>query len=121
MMRWAKGRRAAILASALPTPPAPTRRMRMPWILTRFDTKSSVDIELLLRNPLYDAIIGARTVAREGLSRKGEDMATTEHVVEPVEQPVDKGLKSGALGLVSTTIIATASVAPAYSIAATLV
>src|SRR5262244_2337659 len=38
-----------------------------------------------------------------------------------VEQPVDKGLKSGALGLVSTTIIATASVAPAYSIAATLV
>jgi amino acid transporter len=38
-----------------------------------------------------------------------------------VEQQVDKGLKSGALGLVSTTIIATASVAPAYSIAATLV
>ena len=36
------------------------------------------------------------------------------------EQEVDKGLKSGALGLVSTTIIATASVAPAYSIAATL-
>jgi amino acid transporter len=48
-------------------------------------------------------------------------MATTEHVVEPVEQPVDKGLKPGALGLISTTIIATASVAPAYSIAATLV
>ena len=38
-----------------------------------------------------------------------------------LEQSVDKGLKSGALGLVSTTIIATASVAPAYSIAATLV
>src|SRR6516164_7361447 len=37
------------------------------------------------------------------------------------EQVLDKGLKSGALGLVSTTIIATASVAPAYSIAATLV
>src|SRR5438309_11737297 len=48
-------------------------------------------------------------------------MATTEQFVEPVEQPVDKGLKSGALGLISTTIIATASVAPAYSIAATLV
>src|SRR5216110_3208208 len=47
-------------------------------------------------------------------------MATAEHVV-PVEQPVDKGLKSGALGLISTTVIATASVAPAYSIAATLV
>ncbi|HEY1346481.1 MAG TPA: APC family permease, partial [Streptosporangiaceae bacterium] len=38
-----------------------------------------------------------------------------------VEQQVDKGLKPGALGLISTTIIATASVAPAYSIAATLV
>ena len=37
------------------------------------------------------------------------------------EQVLDKGLKSGALGLISTTIIATASVAPAYSIAATLV
>jgi amino acid transporter len=37
------------------------------------------------------------------------------------EQVADKGLKSNALGLVSTTIIATASVAPAYSIAATLV
>jgi len=48
-------------------------------------------------------------------------MATAEHVVEPAEQQVDKGLKPGALGLISTTIIATASVAPAYSIAATLV
>jgi hypothetical protein len=39
-----------------------------------------------------------------------------------VEQQVDKGLKPGALGLlVSTTMIAAASVAPAYSIAATLV
>ena len=36
------------------------------------------------------------------------------------EQQLDKGLKSGALGLISTTVIATASVAPAYSIAATL-
>jgi amino acid transporter len=46
-------------------------------------------------------------------------MATAEQI--SLEQPVEKGLKSGALGLVSTTIIATASVAPAYSIAATLV
>src|ERR1700747_1805437 len=37
------------------------------------------------------------------------------------EQPLEKGLKSGALGLISSTGIATASVAPAYSIAATLV
>src|SRR5450755_45426 len=48
-------------------------------------------------------------------------MATTEQVSESLERSVDKGLKSGALGLISTTIIATASVAPAYSIAATLV
>src|ERR1700727_1474284 len=46
-------------------------------------------------------------------------MTSTEQV--SLEKTVDKGLKSGALGLVSSTIIATASVAPAYSIAATLV
>jgi hypothetical protein len=48
-------------------------------------------------------------------------MATAERMRAPLEQPVEKGLKPGALGLVSTTVIATASVAPAYSIAATLV
>jgi amino acid transporter len=47
-------------------------------------------------------------------------MATARQTLEPSEQPVDKGLKSGALGLISSTVIATASVAPAYSIAATL-
>jgi amino acid transporter len=47
-------------------------------------------------------------------------MATAEQAVEQQEHPLDKGLKSGALGLISTTIIATASVAPAYSLAATL-
>jgi amino acid transporter len=49
-------------------------------------------------------------------------MATVQEAKQPgEEQVVDKGLKSNALGLISTTIIATASVAPAYSIAATLV
>jgi amino acid transporter len=48
-------------------------------------------------------------------------MATAEQMKAPLEQPVEKGLKSGALGLFSTTVVATASVAPAYSIAATLV
>ena len=48
-------------------------------------------------------------------------MATAERMRAPLEQPVEKGLKPGALGLVSTTVITTASVAPAYSIAATLV
>ena len=47
-------------------------------------------------------------------------MATTEPQLQPMEQSVDKGLKGGALGLISSTVIATASVAPAYSIAATL-
>jgi hypothetical protein len=47
-------------------------------------------------------------------------MATAERIRAPLEQPAEKGLKPGALGLVSTTVIATASVAPAYSIAATL-
>src|SRR5499427_6847840 len=50
----------------------------------------------------------------------GEPMAVAEPVAQPAEQQVDKGLKAGALGLISTTIIATASVAPAYSLAATL-
>jgi amino acid transporter len=36
------------------------------------------------------------------------------------ERQVNKGLKTGALGLISSTVIATASVAPAYSLAATL-
>jgi amino acid transporter len=39
---------------------------------------------------------------------------------QPEEQVADKGLKGGALGLISSTVIATASVAPAYSLAATL-
>jgi amino acid transporter len=47
-------------------------------------------------------------------------MATTASELQPVEESRDKGLKSGALGLISSTVIATASVAPAYSIAATL-
>jgi len=47
-------------------------------------------------------------------------MATTASELQPVEEFKDKGLKSGALGLISSTVIATASVAPAYSLAATL-
>ena len=47
-------------------------------------------------------------------------MATSADIV-PTEQVQEKGLKTGALGLISSTVIATASVAPAYSLAATLV
>jgi amino acid transporter len=45
-------------------------------------------------------------------------MATASQI--PTEQMQDKGLKTGTLGLISSTVIATASVAPAYSLAATL-
>ena len=40
--------------------------------------------------------------------------------LRPVEEPRDKGLKTGALGLVSSVVMGVASTAPAYSIAATL-
>ncbi len=41
-------------------------------------------------------------------------------VVEPANRAPEKGLKSGALGLISSTVIGIASTAPAYSLAATL-
>jgi len=47
-------------------------------------------------------------------------MATTEPAVFTGEQPVEKGLKSGALGLMSSVVMGVASTAPAYSLAATL-
>ena len=37
-------------------------------------------------------------------------MATAEQSAETQEAQLDKGLKSGALGLISTTVIATATV-----------
>ncbi len=38
----------------------------------------------------------------------------------PATERADKGLKSGALGLISSTVVGVASTAPAYSLAATL-
>jgi amino acid transporter len=46
-------------------------------------------------------------------------MATTASA-QPIEQYEDKGLKGGALGLVSSVVMGVASTAPAYSLAATL-
>jgi amino acid transporter len=40
--------------------------------------------------------------------------------LRPVEEPRDKGLRTGALGLVSSVVMGVASTAPAYSLAATL-
>ncbi|HEY3841614.1 MAG TPA: APC family permease [Acidimicrobiales bacterium] len=42
------------------------------------------------------------------------------HAVPPIGLVGDKGLKSGALGLISSTVVGVASTAPAYSLAATL-
>jgi len=48
-------------------------------------------------------------------------MATsTSSDLQPVEEYKDKGLKGGALGLVSSVVMGVASTAPAYSLAATL-
>jgi len=48
-------------------------------------------------------------------------VSTSTETVEPEATPLaPKGLKSGALGLISSTVIGVASTAPAYSIAATL-
>jgi len=46
-------------------------------------------------------------------------MATTSEI-QPTEQYEEKGLKAGALGLVSSVVMGVASTAPAYSLAATL-
>jgi len=47
-------------------------------------------------------------------------MATTAPQMQPTEESADKGLKTGALGLVSSVVMGVASTAPAYSLAATL-
>jgi amino acid transporter len=47
-------------------------------------------------------------------------MATDLNSISPEQKPAEKGLKSGAIGLVSNIVIGVASTAPAYSLAATL-
>ena len=47
-------------------------------------------------------------------------MTAAEESVRPAEEQVNKGLKPGALGLVSSVVMGVASTAPAYSLAATL-
>jgi amino acid transporter len=47
-------------------------------------------------------------------------MAISSPDLRPVAEPRDKGLKTGALGLVSSVVMGVASTAPAYSLAATL-
>ena len=47
-------------------------------------------------------------------------MATVTSELQPIEEYKDKGLKGGALGLMSSIVMGVASTAPAYSLAATL-
>jgi amino acid transporter len=47
-------------------------------------------------------------------------MATTASQTAQFEESADKGLKTGALGLISSVVMGVASTAPAYSLAATL-
>ena len=47
-------------------------------------------------------------------------MTAADESVRPAEDQIDKGLKTGALGLVSSIVMGVASTPPAYSLAATL-
>src|ERR1700683_321977 len=47
-------------------------------------------------------------------------MSATAPELQPIEEYRDKGLKPGALGLISSIVMGVASTAPAYSLAATL-
>src|SRR5215469_5922029 len=51
---------------------------------------------------------------------QGGTLAIFSPRLRPVEEPRDKGLKTGALGLASSVVMGVASTAPAYSLAATL-
>src|SRR6202020_1987035 len=74
----------------------------------------------------YAAALPAGAIARQrvpatiGLICGGGTMAAFATGMQPVEESRDKGLKTGALGLVSSVVIGVASTAPAYSLAATL-
>ncbi|HEY2315629.1 MAG TPA: APC family permease [Streptosporangiaceae bacterium] len=98
------------------------------WLLSAMRARTVAHIPTYRRHGSTGPRPSSRTVTSRlaGLARPvragfgGRGMATARQTLEPSEQPLDKGLKSGALGLLSSTVIATASVAPAYSIAATL-
>src|SRR5271165_2666614 len=63
--------------------------------------------------------VGARRVGSE--QGRHDDMVTTDaELAHERSTGAFKGLKSGALGLVSSTVVGVASTAPAYSLAATL-
>ena len=84
-------------------------------------TESFVYLEL--RKQLYDW--GTQRARRRRDSRTGPGWPHEHRGAEPasrsvIGEPGEKGLKSGALGFVSSVVIGVASTAPGYSLAATL-
>src|SRR5215469_16845318 len=65
----------------------------------------------------HDRAVLLRDCAQQGGWRA---MAFFSPGLRPVDQSRDKGLRTGALGLASSVVMGVASVAPAYSLAATL-
>ena len=63
-------------------------------------------------------LAGASFVGNTTSHREGGEVASI--VVQDPGRPPEKGLKTGALGLISSVVIGVASTAPAYSLAATL-
>src|ERR1035441_6048330 len=62
-----------------------------------------------------------RSDAEQGpTTSKETPLSTTTEPMPEATPLVDKGLKAGALGLISSTVVGVASTAPAYSLAATL-
>src|ERR1019366_5162717 len=57
---------------------------------------------------------------RRAVAGRGNPLATVTSELQPIEEYKDKGLKGGALGLMSSIVMGVASTAPAYSLAATL-
>src|SRR6478752_7041012 len=106
---------------ALPTPPAPTRRMRMTSgvLFSGFPQRVSLRYAVLSSETLVLSPIACdnrrmnveSTPASTGLPGGHRGAEGTY---------VDKGLKGGAIGLLSSVVIGMSSTAPAYSLAATL-
>jgi amino acid transporter len=61
-----------------------------------------------------------RAVSQGDWSPRGEAVAIFTAGLRPADESRNKGLKTGALGLVSSVVMGVASTAPAYSLAATL-
>src|ERR1700753_4080274 len=87
-------------------------------------TASASEMYMLQLKTSYPGLSCARTVVKDvgtpPRTKGGHNMTAADETVRPAEEQVDKGLKGGALGLVSSIVMGVASTAPAYSLAATL-